>query len=126
MVITVGNVYDGKVTKITKFGAFVQLAPGKSGMVHISEIANTFVDDISKFLSEGQEVKVKVLAIDEEGRINLSLKKAEVKESPELAKEPTAQDIFESKLKAFMQSSESRISDLKHQNDRRSGAKRRK
>lgn len=126
MVITVGNVYDGKVTKITKFGAFVQLASGKSGMVHISEIANTFVDDISKFLSEGQEVKVKVLAIDEEGRINLSLKKAEVKETAEPVKEPTAQDIFESKLKAFMQSSESRISDLKHQNDRRSGAKRRK
>ncbi|MBQ7624536.1 MAG: RNA-binding protein, partial [Clostridia bacterium] len=68
----------------------------------------------------------KVLAIDEEGRINLSLKKAEVKENPEPVKEPTAQDIFESKLKAFMQSSESRISDLKHQNDRRSGAKRRK
>ena len=126
MDITVGNIYDGKVTKITKFGAFVQLAPGKSGMVHISEIANTFVDDITKFLSEGQEVKVKVLSIDDEGRINLSVKKAAVIEKAAPPKELTAQDIFESKLKAFMQSSESRMSDIKHQNDRRSGAKRKK
>ena len=127
MDIVVGNVYDGKVTRITKFGAFVQLAPGKSGMVHISEIANTFVNDITKFLTEGQEVKVKVIGIDEEKRINLSIKKAllpEKKVQPE--KELTPEDIFESKLKAFMQSSESKMSDLKQQNDRRSGARRRK
>ena len=126
MDILVGNIYDGKVTKLIKFGAFVELAPGKSGMVHISEIANTFVDDVSKFLKEGERVKVKVLSIDDEGRINLSIKKAAVSENAAPAKEATPQDAFESKLKAFLQSSESRISDLKHQKDRRSGAKRRK
>ncbi len=126
MDIIVGNIYEGKVTRITKFGAFVQLAPGKSGMVHISEIANTYVSDITKFISEGQDVKVKVIGIDEENRINLSIKKAAVTENKPQEPEPTAQDLFESKLKAFMQSSESRISDLKQQNDRRSGAKRRK
>ena len=69
-----GTIYDGKVTGITKFGAFVALPGGKSGMVHISEIANTYVEDIKQFLTEGQEVKVKLIAIDEQGRINLSIK----------------------------------------------------
>ena len=76
MDIVVGNIYEGKVTGITKFGAFVQLAPGKSGMVHISEVANTFVDDINNYLKEGQTVNVKLIAIDQQGRINLSIKKA--------------------------------------------------
>ena len=60
-----GTIYDGKVTGITKFGAFVALPGGKSGMVHISEIANTYVEDIKQFLTEGREVKVKLIAIDE-------------------------------------------------------------
>ena len=76
MDFTVGSIYEGKVTGITGFGAFVQLAPGKSGMVHISEIANTFVDDIKKHIKEGDIVKVKLIGIDQNGRINLSIKKA--------------------------------------------------
>ena len=76
MEFEIGSIYEGKVTGITKFGAFVQLAPGKSGMVHISEIANTYVDDINNYLKEGQTVTVKLIAIDEQGRINLSIKKA--------------------------------------------------
>ena len=71
----VGSILEGKVASITKFGAFVALESGKSGLVHISEIANTFVNDVHDFLQEGQEVKVLVLSA-EKGRINLSIKKA--------------------------------------------------
>ena len=71
----VGNILEGKVTTITKFGAFVALEGGKSGLVHISEIANTFVNDVHDFLQEGQTVKVLVLST-ENGKINLSVKKA--------------------------------------------------
>ena len=76
MELTVGTIYDGKVTGITKFGAFVALPGGKSGMVHISEVANAYVEDIKQYLSEGQEVKVKLIGIDPQGRVNLSIKKA--------------------------------------------------
>ena len=72
----VGSIVDGKVTGITKFGAFVALPEGRSGLVHISEIAHSYVENVSDFLSEGQAVKVKVVSIDEAGRINLSIKKA--------------------------------------------------
>ncbi len=71
----VGSILEGKVTSITKFGAFVALEGGKSGLVHISEIANTFVNDVHDFLQEGQTVKVLVLST-ENGKINLSIKKA--------------------------------------------------
>ena len=71
-------VLEGKVTGITKFGAFVELEPGKTGMVHISEVASTFVNDINDYLKEGQTVKVKVLSISDDGKISLSIKKAAV------------------------------------------------
>ena len=71
----VGSILEGKVTTITKFGAFVALEGGKSGLVHISEIANTFVNDVHDFLQEGQTVKMLVLST-ENGKINLSIKKA--------------------------------------------------
>ena len=71
----VGSIVEGKVTSITKFGAFVALDNGKSGLVHISEIANSFVNDVHDFLQEGQAVKVLVLST-ENGKINLSIKKA--------------------------------------------------
>ena len=72
----VGSILEGKVTTITKFGAFVAFEGGKSGLVHISEIANTFVNDVHDFLQEGQTVKVMVLS-NENGKINLSIKKAQ-------------------------------------------------
>ena len=71
----VGAILEGKVTSITKFGAFVALEGGKSGLVHISEIANTYVNDVHDFLQEGQTVKVKLLAI-KDGKLDLSIKKA--------------------------------------------------
>lgn len=75
MQLEIGNIYEGKVTEITKFGAFVEVE-GKTGMVHISEISNTYVSEIKDHLTVGQEVKVKVIGISEEGKISLSIKKA--------------------------------------------------
>lgn len=72
----VGAVLEGKVSGVTKFGAFVNLPGGKSGLVHISEIANTFVSDVAQFVSVGQTVKVKVIGINGD-KINLSIKRAE-------------------------------------------------
>ena len=151
MDLEIGSIYEGKVTGITKFGAFVLLPMGKSGMVHISEVANTFVDDINNYLKEGQTVTVKLIAIDQQGRINLSIKKAlpQPEQSqrpqrpagprpapraksqppvfaPDQSTLPKGDDSFESKLKAFMQSSESRLSDVKSRNDRSGGGRRRK
>ena len=76
MELTVGSIVEGKVTGITKFGAFVSLPEGKSGLVHISEIAHSYVSDVKDFLTEGQTVKVKIINIDDSNRINLSIKKA--------------------------------------------------
>jgi S1 RNA binding domain protein len=75
MEFAVGAILEGKVTGITKFGAFVSLPGNKTGMVHISEVAHAYVSDISEYLTVGQEVKVKVIAIDPAGKINLSIKK---------------------------------------------------
>lgn len=74
--LEVGSIVEGKVTGLTGFGAFVSLPDGKSGMVHISEVSNVFVKDIKDHLSEGQDVKVKVIGITDEGKISLSIKKA--------------------------------------------------
>lgn len=71
----VGSIIEGKVTAIMKFGAFVTLEGGRSGLVHISEIANSYVNDVHDYLQEGQTIKVRVLA-SENGKINLSIKKA--------------------------------------------------
>lgn len=83
MELETGSIFTGKVTGITKFGAFVSIGQGKSGLVHISEIANTYVNDVSEFLTVGQEVTVKVIKIDDNGRLNLSIKQALPKEKEE-------------------------------------------
>lgn len=72
----IGSIVEGKVTGITKFGAFVEMDDSSVGMVHISEIAATYVNDISEHLTVGQTVKVKVININEAGKIGLSIKKA--------------------------------------------------
>ena len=77
MELTVGAIVEGKVTGITKFGAFVTMPGGSSGLVHISEIANAYVNNVSDYLTMGQTVKVKVLSITPEGKVNLSVKQAE-------------------------------------------------
>lgn len=126
MELTVGSIVDGKVTGIMKFGAFVSLPEGRSGLVHISEIAYTYVSEVSEFLKVGQEVKVKIVSIDETGRINLSIKKAQEPPArpnnrrpgggtdrapaPKSAPQPAS---FEDKLKQFMQDSDSKLSGVR-------------
>ena len=73
--LQVGMILEGRVVSITKFGAFVEIEPGRSGLVHISEVSYTFVNDIHDVLTEGQTVRVKVIGIDPGGRISLSIKK---------------------------------------------------
>lgn len=76
MQLEIGKIVEGKVTGITKFGAFVDLGEGKTGMVHISEVAPTYVKEITDFLTQGQTVKVKILNIADDGKISLSVKQA--------------------------------------------------
>ena len=124
MAIEVGKVYDGKVTGLSKFGAFVQLPEGKSGMVHISEVSSTYVNDIREHLAEGNEVRVKVIGIDEKGRINLSIKKA-----AEPEKVPEKKTVsFEDMLSKFKQESDDKFADVRmsKENRRSDYAKRRK
>ena len=141
----VGSVLEGKVTGITKFGAFVSLPEGKSGLVHISEIAYSYVNDVKEHLKEGQEVKVKVIGIDENGRINLSIKKA-MDPPPRPAGQgrpmgrpgghtgggfrgkpaPAEPASFEDRLKQFMAASDSKLSELRQsarRSSRRGGRK---
>lgn len=148
MELAVGAIAVGKVTGITKFGAFVALDQEKTGLVHISEVSQSYVSDIHEHLTEGQEVKVKIIAIDEKGRINLSIKKAQPRENsnqlPRQQHRPRNNShasrrggytekhdgpvelSFEDKLKHFMQDSESRMSDIRHNMDRKNGSRRRK
>ena len=72
-----GMIYDGKVVKLMDFGAFVNVLPGKDGLVHISQIAEERVNEVSEFLSEGQSVRVKVLEVDRQGKIRLTVKDIE-------------------------------------------------
>lgn len=88
--VEVGKIYEGKVTGITKFGAFVSIE-GTTGMVHISEIANTYVSEIKDHVTEGQTVRVKVLSVAEDGKISLSMKKAEDNAAKPQQKKPGAQ-----------------------------------
>jgi len=140
----VGSIVEGKVSGITKFGAFVTLPEGKSGLVHISEIAYSYVNDVHDHLHEGDQVKVKVIGIDDAGRINLSIKKAteppprpaaprpaprqqnnnrERSFTPAAPKEPAS---FEDRLKQFMAASDSKLSELRtaeRRTSRRGGRK---
>ena len=84
MELTVGAVLEGKVKTITNFGAFVTLGDNKTGMVHISEVAGCYVSDIRQHLTEGQDVKVMVIGLDN-GKINLSIKRLEAKPQREAA-----------------------------------------
>ncbi|MFH0827737.1 MAG: polyribonucleotide nucleotidyltransferase, partial [Candidatus Omnitrophota bacterium] len=75
--VEIGRIYAGKVKKVTNFGAFCEIAPGKEGLVHVSELSDTFVKDVTSIVKVGDEFKVKVIGIDELGRVNLSKKRAE-------------------------------------------------
>ncbi|MBE6941037.1 MAG: S1 RNA-binding domain-containing protein [Ruminococcaceae bacterium] len=133
MELTVGAILEGKVKTITNFGAFVALPENKTGLIHISEVANSYVSDIRQHLTEGQDVKVVVIGT-ENGKVNLSIKRLEAKPQrenftprnsaptnrPVRAAAPTpppapktADQLFEEKLKAFMSESDSKISGIR-------------
>ncbi len=152
MELTVGAILEGKVKTITNFGAFVALGENQTGMVHISEVANTYVSDIRQHLTEGQDVKVMVIGVDG-GKVNLSIKRLEPKpqrpggnfrtgaprpaNSPQTQSRParpaptpppapkTADQLFEEKLKAFMSESDSKISSIRQYSDHRTKSRRR-
>ena len=148
MELTVGAIVEGKVKSITNFGAFIALPENKTGMVHISEVANTFVNEIKDHLTEGQQVKVKVLGISEEGKISLSIKKAlppppkkgfkgrndnrsgdrKPRADKAVPKEPqTPESAFEEMMSRFKASSDERMGDIKKNidNKRRNTSRRR-
>lgn len=77
MQLTVGDIVEGKITAVKDYGVFVDIGEGKSGMVHISEIAQSYVSNINDFVKVGDKVKLKVLTIAEDGKVSLSIKRAE-------------------------------------------------
>ncbi|GGB51203.1 RNA-binding protein S1 [Virgibacillus dakarensis] len=121
MSIEVGSKLQGKVTGITNFGAFVELGEGKTGLVHISEVADNYVKDINEHLSVGDEVKVKVINVEKDGKIGLSIKKA--KDRPARQRNTRERtESFESKMNRFLKDSEDRLASLKkHTESRRGG-----
>lgn len=135
----VGSIVTGKVSGITKFGAFILLPGGKSGLVHISEVSSGFVSDVHDFLSEGQEVQVKILTVTPEGKINLSIKQAQPP-APRPARQRPARPAplpdapltdpaaasFEDKLKQFMSVSDSKQSEFNRHMAGKRGGRRRK
>ena len=137
MELTVGAILDGKVKSITNFGAFISLPENKTGLVHISEVANSYVSDVREHLTEGQDVKVMVLSA-EAGKVNLSIKRLEEKpvrkdSAPRPARNAptpppapkTADQLFEEKLKQFMSESDSKISGIRQYSDHRTKSRRR-
>ena len=83
MQLVVGDIVEGKVTGITNFGVFLEIGEGKTGMVHISEVAQTYVNQISDYVKVGDVVKAKILTVSDEGKISLSMKKAQEQNSAE-------------------------------------------
>lgn len=129
MELTVGAVLEGKVKTITNYGAFIALPENMTGLVHISEVSNTYVSDVRAHLTEGQAVRVMVLG-NEDGKLRLSIKRLlprETRQAPrrdgKSAEHPTAQpaeaapktadQLFEEKLKKFMAESDSNLSSLR-------------
>lgn len=114
--VEVGNIVEGKVVGITKFGAFVELEDGKKGLVHISEISDHFVKDVNEYLKLNDRVKVKVINISPDGKIDLSIKKVNEDKDYERKLEKS-RAIFEQKMSRFLKQSQERLTDLKHYND---------
>lgn len=118
MTITVGSVVDGVVTGITKFGAFVEIEGGVTGLVHISEVANAYVREVSDCLQVNDKVRVKVINIGENGKVGLSVKQA--MEKP-MSSQPREEFNFEDKLARFMKESNERLVELKRHQEGKKG-----
>ncbi|MEX2355401.1 MAG: S1 RNA-binding domain-containing protein [Thermaerobacterales bacterium] len=127
MSLAVGDIVEGKVTGITRFGAFVELPNGTTGLVHISEIADSYVEDVNEHLKMTDLVKVKVLSFADDGKkIGLSIRQAQPGYTPNKGRKgggggrggggrggPRKDTTFEDKLSRFMKDSESKMADLR-------------
>lgn len=135
MAMEAGSIVEGKVTRITNFGAFVELEEGKVGLIHISEVADVYVNDVHDFLSEGDKVQVRVVNIDG-NKIALSLKQAKTKPQEndgQPSKQPRRGEprkpprqistSFEDKLSKFLKDSDERLTDLKRKTDSKRGGR---
>ncbi len=121
MPVEVGNVLEGTVSGITNFGAFIDLGEGKTGLVHISEVANDYVKNIHEYLKQGQQVKVKVLSVEKDGKVSLSIKQAAPPKKR--AVKPAEFDwsarsegeslSFEDKINRFLKDSDEKMQSLK-------------
>lgn len=116
MSITVGDTLEGVIKGLKSFGAFVELPDQKVGLVHISEVADTYVKEIGDFLKDGDTVQVKVLKIEENGKIALSIKQAKVQKA-------TPPPSFEDMMSKFMKDSSERQVAIKRQLEGRKGYK---
>ncbi|MGE5629548.1 MAG: S1 domain-containing RNA-binding protein [Caulobacteraceae bacterium] len=130
MPIEEGKVVEGVVSSITNFGAFIQLPEGKIGLVHISEIADTYVKDIKNYIKEKEKVRVKVISVEKNGKINLSIKQAQgAKKSTrpieidwDLESKKNQGNCFEDRLAKFLKESDEKMQQLKKNSDsKRSG-----
>ncbi|HHT84624.1 MAG: S1 RNA-binding domain-containing protein [Bacillota bacterium] len=122
MALEVGAIVEGIVTGITNFGAFVTLPDGRTGLVHISEIADAYVKDINEYVKTNEKVQVKVLSVDPSGKIGLSIKQASPTYRPRPSRSPRSQASFEDKLARFLKESDERQADLrKHTDSKRGG-----
>jgi len=121
--IEVGSVLEGRVTGITRFGAFVDIGEGRTGLVHISEIADAFVHDVNDYLKHNDIVRVKVIAV-ESGKVGLSIKQADPNYLAQRARRDRAyQQSFEDKLTKFLKDSDERHQDLKRNQDSKRGGR---
>ncbi len=140
MAIELGSTVEGKVTRITDFGAFVELEDNKSGLIHISEVAGVYVRNVRDFLSEGETVRAKVISIDERGKIALSIKKLQNDNAdtartsrPPVQRGNQRRDAgrqnrqlsasFEERLSKFMKESDEKLADWKRKTDSKRGGR---
>lgn len=130
MPVSVGKVVEGTVSGITNFGAFIQLPEGKTGLVHISEISDDYVEKVNDYLKKDQKVKVKILSINKDGKISLSIRQAKPKSNMPIEIDWDKTDSkqknmsFEDKLAMFLKESNERQDQLKSRETKKgSGAK---
>ena len=127
MPLSVGEVVNGTVTGITNFGAFIQLPEGKSGLVHISEISQDYVEKVTDCLKKDQKVKVKVLSISDEGKISLSIRQAKPKTTQpaefEWKNEVPRNMSFEDKISRFLKDSSEKQDQLKSRDGKKGSFK---
>ena len=125
MTVAVGSIIEGVVTGITNFGAFVTLPDGRVGLVHISEVADTYVRDVKDYLKHNDRVKVKVINVDPKGKVGLSIKQATARPAVAGRGRPSRENrlSFEDKLSRFLKESDERLQSLKRNTDSKRGGR---